>query len=234
MEPIILFENEDMLVVDKPAGLVVHADGRTDESSLTDWVSHNYPGLDDIGGMHTLDSGRYVPRMGILHRLDRVTSGVIMIAKNDETFYFFQRQFLDHSIEKIYNAFVHGVPTPPQGIIHLPIGRSRSDFRRWTTGSDARGTLRPATTGYAILRKGTQFSFVELRPTTGRTHQLRVHMRAIGHAILCDERYDSPSGLGFERLALHARTLVLNDKSGKRITFEAPFPPDFEHALSEL
>ncbi len=230
----ILYEDEHLLGVNKPAGLVVHADGRTSEPSLSDWVLEKYPQLKDVGGMHTLDSERYAPRMGILHRLDRETSGVILIAKDDETFYFLQRQFLDHTIEKIYNAFVMGVPEPRQGVIDLPIGRSRSDFRRWTTGEDARGTLRPAITNYRVIGTDGTYSLIELMPKTGRTHQLRVHLRAIGHPILCDVRYDTPSGLGFTRLALHARALHFTKPDGGRMIVEAPFPDDFKAIVAKF
>jgi 23S rRNA pseudouridine1911/1915/1917 synthase len=232
LEPIILFEDADMLVVDKPAGLVVHSDGRTEEPTLSDWVTQKYPACKDVGGLHTLDSERYAPRAGILHRLDRETSGVIIIAKNDATFYFLQRQFLDHTVQKIYNAFVHGVPSLREGVIDLPIGRSRSDFRRWTTGQDARGTLRDAETHYRVLKENETFSLLELRPKTGRTHQLRVHLLALGHPILCDTRYDSPTGLGFQRLALHALSLSAKLPSGEQKTFSAPLPKDFREALS--
>ncbi|MDP2630475.1 MAG: RluA family pseudouridine synthase [Candidatus Uhrbacteria bacterium] len=226
----ILYEDNDLLVVDKPAGLVVHADGRTKESTLTDWVLKKFPALKDVGGMHTLDSGRYAPRAGILHRLDRETSGVILIAKNDGTFYFLQRQFLDHSIEKTYNAFVVGELEKKEGVIDLSIGRSRSDFRQWSTGDDARGTLRKATTAYRVLQRGGGFSLLELKPTTGRTHQLRVHLKALGHPIVCDKRYGSVCALGFTRLALHAGELVIEYPKGKKLVLTAPPPEDFVHA----
>lgn len=234
MEPTILYEDSNILVVDKPSGLVVHSDGRTTEATLVDWVLEKYPEQKEVGGLHTLDSGRYAPRAGILHRLDRETSGVIMIAKNDETFYFLQRQFLDHSVQKTYNAFVHGVLAEAQGVIDLPIGRSRSDFRRWATGPDARGALRPAETSYRVLETNGTYSYLELKPKTGRTHQLRVHLLALGHPILCDSRYDSQSGLGFERLALHALSLSIKLPSGEQKTFTTPLPPDFLAAHSEF
>ncbi len=233
-EPNIIFENESLLAVDKPAGLVVHSDGRTEEKTLTDWVLERHPELTDIGGLHTLDSGRYVPRAGILHRLDRETSGVIVIAKNDDAFYFIQRQFLDHSIEKVYNALVIGTPDPAEGVVDKPIGRSRADFRQWTVGAEARGTMRPASTRYRVMNSGGEYAFVELAPKTGRTHQLRVHMLSIGHPILCDERYHTPSGLGFTRLALHAVSLTLTLQNGERISILASLPQDFQAALEKL
>ena len=229
-DPEIIYEDNSMLAVAKPAGLVVHNDGRTNESALDEWVIARYPTITNVGGLHTLDSERYVPRAGVLHRLDRETSGVVLIAKDDETFYFLQRQFLDRTTEKKYNAYVVGVPTPPEGDIELPIGRSRSDFRQWTTGEDARGTLRPATTHYRTLETRGDFSFVELSPKTGRTHQLRVHMKALGYPILCDARYGTPTGLGFARLALHALSINIKLPSGEQKTFIAPLPEDFLEA----
>ena len=230
-EIFLLYEDADLLAVGKPAGLVVHTDGRTSEPTLSDWVLQKFPELKDVGGMHTLDSGRYAPRAGILHRLDRETSGVILIAKNDETFYFLQRQFLDHSIEKTYSAFVEGVFDEKEGVIDLPIGRSRSDFRQWTTGNDTRGTLRKATTAYRVIKEGGGFSFLELKPRTGRTHQLRVHLKAIGHPIVCDKRYGTLCALGFERLALHAWILEFVDPNKRKIRLEASLPEDFGRAL---
>ncbi len=226
----ILYEDEHLLAVDKPAGLVVHADGRTKEPTLTDWVLEKYPTLKDVGGLHTLDSGRYAPRAGILHRLDRETSGVILIAKDDETFYSLQRQFLDRSIEKTYHAFVAGELEKKEGIIELPIGRSRGDFRQWATGSEARGTLRDAKTAYRVLSEGGGSSLLELKPKTGRTHQLRVHLKALGHPIICDKRYGSACALGFTRLALHAARLSVEWPKGRRLTVEAPLPRDFVEA----
>ena len=231
-QPKIIYEDGAMLAVNKPAGLVVHSDGRTKEPTLTDWVLAKYPGQKDVGGMHTLDSGRYAPRAGILHRLDRETSGVIVIAKNDETFYFLQRQFLDHTFQKTYNAFVHGTPSPEEGTIDLPIGRSKTDFRQWTTGADARGRLRDACTIYRTISTNGKYAYLELNPKTGRTHQLRVHLKAIGHPIICDKRYGSACALGFSRLALHAQKLRLVLPSGESKTLEAPLPVDFETALN--
>lgn len=227
MEPTIIYEDDALLAVNKPAGLVVHNDGRTAEPTLSDWLLERYPTLAPIGGLHTLDNERYVPRVGILHRLDRETSGVILIAKNDDAFYFVQRQFLDHSIQKTYLAYVEGVLPEKQGTIEFPIGRSRSDFRRFAIGEDARGTLRKATTSYRVIRELDNYSLVELMPKTGRTHQLRVHMRALGHPIVSDKRYGSTFALGFTRVALHASKLEFTHPDGNRMTASAPLPPDF-------
>jgi len=232
--PDIVYEDGDFLVLNKPAGLVVHSDGRTKESTLAEWVLLRYPTLKDVGGLHTLDNERYTERGGILHRLDRETSGIVLVAKHDEAFYFLQRQFLDRSIKKTYKAFVHGIPLPEQGSIELPIGRSRSDFRKWATPPDARGTLRPATTEYRVMSSAQNICLVECKPKTGRTHQIRVHMAAIGHPLVSDKRYGGAPALGFDRLALHAESLEIELPSGGRQQFSAPYPPDFSHALETV
>ena len=216
----ILFEDEYLLAINKPAGLVVHADGRTAESTLVDWVKEHYPNLESIGGLHTLDSERYVPRWGIVHRLDRETSGVILIAKEAQTFLDLQRQFVERKTVKTYHAITWGRFSEKAGIIDDPIGRSRSDFRQWTVGADARGTLRPAITEYRVLAEHDDCTFVELTPKTGRTHQLRVHLKSLGHPIIADNRYapEKGSALGFTRLALHAQKILFQYSTMEYIT----------------
>lgn len=234
LHPTIIFEDDTLLVLNKPAGLVVHSDGRTEEPSVTEWLRERDASLENVGGQHTLDSGRYLPRFGLLHRIDRETSGVILVAKTDEAFYFFQRQFLDRSITKIYRAFVKGMPKEAKGVIDAPIGRSRIDFRQWTCGPDARGTLRKALTEYRVVRSAKGFSELELSPKTGRTHQLRVHLRFVGTPILCDPRYERVEGLGFDRLALHAWKIFVHYPDGSEKVFEAPLPADFLNGESAL
>lgn len=230
-EPTIIFEDEHLMVLNKPAGLVVHADGRTEEDTLTDWVMARHPDIVEVGGLHTLDSGRYVARHGIVHRLDRDTSGVIVIAKDDPTFFALQRQFIDRSTEKVYHAVVHGIFEEKEGVIDKAIGRNREDFRQWAVAPHARGTLRPAMTQYRVIAEHDGASFIELAPKTGRTHQLRVHLSSVGHPIIADPRYGigREPMFGFTRLALHAKKLTL-DYAGKRQTFEASYPSDFTYA----
>jgi 23S rRNA pseudouridine1911/1915/1917 synthase len=232
--PTVLWEDDVLLVLDKPSGLVVHSDGRTEESSVVDWLGVRSPELKDIGGQHTLDSGRYAERFGLLHRIDRDTSGVILVAKTDEAFYFFQRQFLDRSTQKVYRAFVKGHPKENSGVIDAPIGRSRADFRQWTVGEGARGTLRKAITEYQVLASSEEYAELEVVPKTGRTHQIRVHLKSIGCPILCDPRYGAGTGLGFGRLALHAWKITVAYPDGTQKTFEAPLPADFLHAETLL
>lgn len=236
MDMEVLYEDPHVLVVNKPAGLVVHSDGRTQEPTLTQWALHYYPPLRGVGEPLVLSDGRVIDRPGIVHRLDRETSGVLVLAKDQETFLWLKHQFQNRDVEKVYNAFVYGVLKEPQGIIDRPIGKSRSDFRRWSAQPGARGELREAVTEYRVLAASRAFSFLEVVPKTGRTHQIRVHLKAVHHPVVCDTLYapKQPCALGFGRLALHARELAVPLPSGQLKRIEAALPPDFEAALQAL
>lgn len=232
----VVYEDDDVVVVNKPAGLVVHADGKTVEPTLVDWIQTRYPSLKDVGEpMRTLN-GKALERPGIVHRLDRETSGVLVIAKNQQTFLYLKEQFQRRVVQKTYNAFVYDIFTEMQGVIDRPIGKSKKDFRQWSAQRGARGTLRDAVTDYNVIRQGKEAAFIEVVPQTGRTHQIRVHLKAIHHPIVCDSLYAPKRTciLGFSRLALHARTLSLTLPDGSTITAEAPLPDDFEQALKKL
>ena len=230
----ILYEDDEVLVVSKPAGLVVHHDGKTKELSLSDWVEKNYPELVGVGEPLTLFSGKKIHKPGIVHRLDRNTSGVLIIAKTPESFNNLKKQFQERSIEKTYRAIVWGSVKKERGIIDRPIGRSRSDFRKKSAEYGARGELRPAVTEYNVLGRSKEFSYLEVYPKTGRTHQIRVHLKAEGHPVVCDKLYaprkECPEE--FSRIALHAYAIVFSLQNGTRIRVEAPVPPDMEHALA--
>lgn len=236
MSPDILFENDDVIAVNKPTGLVVHPDGRTDERTLVDWILETHPEMKGVGEPLTLQSGEVIDRPGIVHRLDRETSGVLIIAKNQEAFLFLKSQFQNRETKKIYNAFVYGNFKEAEGVIDRPIGRSASDFRRWSAQRGAKGEMRDAITEYTVVKSIKGFSFVEARPKTGRTHQIRVHFKAIDHPVVSDKLYapNMPKALGFERLALHARSLTIMLPGGELKSIEAPLPEDFEHALQEF
>lgn len=229
----VLYEDNDVLVINKPAGLVAHADGKRIEPALTDWVESNYPASKGVGEPITLANAGVIERSGIVHRIDRETSGVMLIAKNQEAFIHLKKQFQDRKIEKIYHTFVWGEMKDDEGIINRPIGRSKRDFRQWSAQRGARGVMREAITHYKVVTKNGGFSFVEVMPKTGRTHQIRVHFKAINHPIVCDSLYASKKekALGFERLALHSRSIEFGLLGGKQIKVEAPYPEDFEKAL---
>lgn len=236
----ILYEDKDIVAVNKPAGLVVHPDGKSKGPFLTDWVIDNYPKAKNVGEpVETKDYG-IIERPGIVHRLDRDTSGVILIAKTKAGHECLKSQFQDRTISKKYLAFVYGEIKDQFGIINRPIGRSPKDFRRWSATRGARGEMREAETWYTLVSSRIGYSFVEVEPKTGRTHQIRVHFKAINHPILHDSLYspekisDKTNSLGFKRNALHAFTIEFNNCANKKIMVKAPLPADFHEALIEL
>ena len=243
--PSILFENKNLLILNKPAGLVVHSDGKTVEPSLGDWILKNYPKIAGVGEPGKTPDGKIVDRPGIVHRLDRDTSGVIVVAKTQKSFEHLKNEFQTRGIQKTYNAFVWGIVKEDEGKIERPIGRSKNDFRKWSAERFARGELRDALTEYKVLKRHEEegkadyhgrFTYIEAYPKTGRTHQIRVHFKAINHPVVGDSLYApnrpvGQDGLGFERLALHARHIEFKDVDGKHIEAEAPLPADFKAAL---
>lgn len=244
MNPEILFENDDYLVINKPAGLVVHADGKTKERTLVDWIMEEYPEIENVGepliisgkeGIHEV-----IKRPGIVHRLDRETSGIMVIVKTPESFEFFKSAFKDRDISKTYNAIVWGHVKEDEGVIDAAIARSKSDFRKWSAQRGARGTKRMAVTEYNVLSRfidgKEKFSLLELKPRTGRTHQIRVHMKYMNHPIICDSLYaeGKPKVLGFNRTALHSRKIEFTDPGGQSQSFEAPYPDDFLETIAKL
>lgn len=235
-EPAVLFEDDDILAINKPAGLMVHPDGRSTAPTLVDWLLEHYPSLEDVGEPLALSSGITVARPGIVHRLDKDTTGVLLIAKNQAAFEHLKEQFKNREVRKEYLAFVYGEMPDEQGVIDRPIGKSRKDFRRWSAERGAKGELREAQTAYRVLGKAKGFSVVSASPKTGRTHQIRVHFKAINHPVVCDRLYapKRPSALQFTRTALHARSVTFRDMSGKERSIDAPLPPDFIAALKEL
>lgn len=236
----IIFESPDFLVLNKPAGLSVHGDGISTEKTLADWLIEKYPSLVEVGESMLSQKGVKILKPGLVHRLDRDTSGVLLVAKNQPTFLFFKDQFQNHQVQKIYWAILYGEikfkPGESVRTIDIPIGRSPSDPRRRVASLKAAGTLREAMTNYRVLKTSPDFSYVEAEPKTGRTHQLRVHFKAINHPIVCDSLYAPklacPVGLG--RQALHAFKLELNLPNGELGSWQAPLPDDFSQTLDSL
>lgn len=233
MEVPILYEDDDVLAVNKPSGLVVHSDGRTTEPTLTDWIKTHYPKIEDVGEPLEIGTGQTIKRWGIIHRIDRETSGIILIAKNQKAYNFIKKQFLDREIDKFYHLIVYGDVRYDEGIINLPIGRNKSDFRKRATGKAVRGETKESITYYKTLARKEKLSFVEANPKTGRTHQLRIHFADTGHAILEDRLYSVPrkSSVKVGRLALHSYSIEFELPKKEMIKIVAPYPADFQKAV---
>lgn len=235
MEPVVLYEDQDTIAINKPAGLVVHSDGKTKEPNLVDWLLSKYPEIKWVGEPGRDSHGNEILRSGIVHRLDRDTSGVMLVARNQESFENLKKQFQKHEIVKKYEAFVFG-EVKADGVVNRPIGRSSSDFRKWSAQRGARGELREAITEYRVLSKGKDYSLVELIPKTGRTHQIRVHMKAINHPLFGDGLYapNKENTLGFQRTALHSKEVSFVGLDGSMHTVKAPYPEDFKKGMEEI
>ncbi len=249
MEPKILYEDEFLLALDKPSGLLVHGDGRSEEPTLVDWVRRHRPELEEVGEPQVLQDGQTIKRPGVVHRLDKDTSGVLLIAKSKESHAFLKEQFQNRKVEKVYNAIVWGSFSPDkmEGLIDKPIGRSASDFRRWSAEYGAKGEMREAVTQYTVLAQNPLDgahggkAYLEVRPKTGRTHQIRVHLKSISHPVLCDKLYapgklcdGSSTCLGFSRLALHALSIKLELPDHSHIKIESELPREFEEVRGLL
>jgi 23S rRNA pseudouridine1911/1915/1917 synthase len=239
----ILHEDDAIIVVDKPAGMIVHPAKGHWEGTLASALAHHFGTLSGRGGP---------TRPGIVHRLDRDTSGVIVVAKNDQVHDALSAQFKTRAVEKEYLAIVVGVPDRDRDVIDEPIGdhpthREKKAIRR----EDA--SARPAVTEYEVIERFAGFALLRARPRTGRTHQIRIHLAHVGHPVLCDRLYGGramlserelmPRGLTSEpselilldRQALHAHRLtIMHPITGVRMTFEAAVPADIIKALDAL
>lgn len=234
----ILYEDDNIVAVNKPAGVMSHPDGRTKEQTLAEWVAEKYPDSKHVGEPGRTQKGAELLRSGIVHRLDKETSGVMLLAKTQAGFDHLKAQFQNHEIKKEYHCFVYGEMKENKGLIERPIGRSASDFRLWSAQRGARGELREAVTEYDGVQRfavdGEKYSFVRAFPKTGRTHQIRVHFKAIHHPLVADAQYAPKHAnlLGFERLALHSSKITFTSLQGEVVSVSAPYPGDFTHALS--
>jgi 23S rRNA pseudouridine1911/1915/1917 synthase len=243
-DPIVIYEDDQMLVIDKPYGMLVHEDWTSGtEGTLVEWFLARVPTAKGVGEVTEKPDGSPLERSGVVHRLDRETSGVMVLAKTAEAHAHLKAQFHDRLVKKEYRAFVYGRLHDKWGTINRPIGRNPRDFKKRSAEQGAKGTLREAVTHFERIGVGEyeeeSFSYVKLLPKTGRTHQLRVHLKAISRPIVCDEMYadthiGKSNNLGLKRLALHAHILELDLLSGGRERFIAPVPPEFEAAAERI
>ena len=215
----ILYEDADLAVVVKPRGMVVHpAAGHPDGTLVNALLAK----LDTLGGI----GGELRP--GIVHRLDKDTSGLMLVAKNDETQAELSRMLKDREIEKHYRALAEGRMKEPEGEIDAPIDRSRKDRKKMAVDPEGR----PAVTRWKVLEEGRDCTLLDVRILTGRTHQIRVHLKSIGHPVCGDGLYGFEKGVKVPCLMLHAYSLEFrHPRTGKKMTFQAPLPGDFLKGL---
>ena len=204
----IVYEDNDVIVVDKPVGIISHARGKFwQEASVASFIRDRISGMDGERG-------------GIVHRLDRATSGVMICAKNESTLKFLQKQFQDRKVSKTYISITDHTPKEPEAIIDAPIGRNLKDPKKFHVAQEGKS----AKTHYKVIETVKKKTKIRLMPSTGRTHQLRIHLAYINCPIIGDELY---GGLKNERLLLHAYKLEINLPSGKKHLFEAELPKEF-------
>lgn len=209
----VVYEDKQCVVINKPAGLLTHSKGAFNpEATVSTWLRSRMKA----------PKGE---RAGIVHRLDRATSGVMICAKTPEALGWLQKQFSERKAKKTYVAVVTGTLKVPQAIIDMPIERNPKKPQTFRVGSNGK----PATTEYKVLKSDGQLSLLELKPATGRTHQLRVHLQHLGHPILGDELY---GGHPAERLFLHARELELTLPNRRRKAFIVPPPQEFKQLFT--
>jgi 23S rRNA pseudouridine1911/1915/1917 synthase len=228
----VVFEDEHLIVVDKPAGLVVHPAAGHPHGTLVNALLHHCAGrLSGIGG---------VARPGIVHRIDKDTSGLLVVAKSDAAHEGLARQFADHSIERVYLAVVNGHPTPREGTIRERVGRSDTNRKKMAVLAKDSSRGKHAVTHYKVVRTMTECALLECRLETGRTHQVRVHLASIGHALLGDPVYGRANprlrpvlkALDFRRQALHAAVLgFVHPVTGDRLRFASDLPQDMEELI---
>ena len=215
----ILYEDEDLAVVIKPRGMVVHPAAGHEDGTLVNALLHHLDSLGGIGGEL---------RPGIVHRLDKDTSGLMLVAKRDESQAALSRMLADRQIEKHYRALVEGVMKEPSGRGELPIGRSKKDRKKMAVDPEGR----EAVTEWRTIAEGRNCTLLDVHILTGRTHQIRVHMKALNHPVCGDPLYGWEKGARVPCLMLHAFSLSLpHPKTGERLSFEAPLPEDFLEGL---
>ena len=228
----IIYQDKNIIVVNKPSGLQVHPSDTEKENTLVNALVANFPEIKNIND----GSEDAWMRPGIVHRLDKDTSGAMVVARNQKTFDELKKKFADREIEKNYVALVYGHLKKKAGVVDAPIARSASFKKQKIARGKMKGTARSAVTEYKLLKRYQDFDLVEALPKTGRMHQIRVHLTSIGHPIVGDEKYkrkDLSIPVGVTHQLLHAQKLKF-ELGGKEYNFQASLPKDFEEFLQSL
>lgn len=218
----IVYEDSDVLVVNKPRGMVVHPAPGHASGTLVNGLMHQVKDLSGING---------VMRPGIVHRIDKDTSGLLMVAKNDQAHVSLVDQLVEKSVTRVYTALVHGHIPHDQGTIDAPIGRDSKDRQSMTVTDKGKHAI----THFKVLDRFGDFTLVECRLETGRTHQIRVHMKYIGYPLAGDPKYGPKKTIDFNGQALHAGTIGFkHPRTGEYLEFTQPLPEEFESLLKKL
>jgi 23S rRNA pseudouridine1911/1915/1917 synthase len=242
MIPSVVYEDHDLLVINKPAGLLTHPINRKDRSeSVVGWLIKKYPEISKVRDQEGAHFGQWVDlRPGIVHRLDRDTSGLLIIAKNQKSFDYLKKEFQKRGIKKTYLALVFGQLKNGEGKIESPIAKLKN---KQTTQIHGKQELKEksAITKYKVIGKynlnNSTYNLLQIEPLTGRTHQIRIHLKSIGHPVVCDPLYSPkksvcPAKLG--RLFLHAWKLFFTTPSGKALSLEVDLPQELEDFITGL
>lgn len=224
MQPEIIFESKNFLVISKPSGLLVHPTKYQKESTLINWLIKKYPKIKFVGEKD---------RPGIVHRLDKDVSGLMVIAKNKNFYYYLINQFKNKKIRKRYIALVHNRAPQEEGIVDLPIGRTKKGKIVAVKYHKKIKFEKPAKTKYKIIKKFHHFTLLEVEPLTGRTNQIRVHLKAIGCPIVGDRKYSKMKDK-LERIFLHAYYLGFYNLNGKWLEFFSDLPENLGSYLNNL
>lgn len=218
----IIYEDEDVAIVNKPKGMVVHPAAGNYESTLVNGLLHELDDLSEING---------VIRPGIVHRIDKDTTGLLMVAKNDEASKALTEQLKDHSCKRTYHALVYGVINETKGRINAPIGRSKDDRKKMAVVKDGKEAI----TNFTVLKRFEKFTYIECRLETGRTHQIRVHLDYIGHPLVGDQTYGRRKVIGDQGQFLHAKTIgFTHPRTNEWVEFDSELPEYFTEFMNEL
>ncbi len=236
--PTVIYEDDDIIVFNKPSGLLIHPYGvkgalHGEGETLVDWLVQNRPEVKDVGDIPEL-------RAGIVHRLDRETSGIVLAVKTQEAFVYYKSLFQGHEMHKTYRAIVHGQIKEDHGVIDKPIGVRNGTIKRTVHGGRL---VKPAITEYKVKEDGGEkqlFTLIEAMPKTGRTHQIRVHCSSLGNPIAGDSVYCTATSKKIDakykipRVMLHAYSLEFTNQHGKGMQIAADEPEDFQAMWKKL